>query len=242
MKKVEIAKQFDYNATTIFIASSVALAAAAVLTYMVSAFENMNSISKIIFQILSVIFMIFAYIMTVRGFSFVNKACKLSEANENYYLGKNLMIFSILSIILSVILEIVALVFYMMLYSYQQTESLTPSDVEAANNVRIITAIVVIAAQLVSIAMPYIFYLWRIHKITPKSDSANSFALLTMFIMIVQIAIGILNSLYSIKGGDTSFLSSFTEILKVVEYLVLVIFFAVRRKGLKTVKAVMIEE
>ena len=242
MKKVEIAKQFDFNATTVFLAASVALASSAALTYIVSALGSMNSTVKMIFQIMSVVFMIFAYVMTVKGFSVVNKACKLSEANENYYMGKNLMIFSIVSIVLSIILEIVAFVFYMMLYSYQQAESLTPADLEAANNVKIITAIVVIAAQLVSIAMPYIFYLWRIHNITPKTDSINNFALLTMFIMIVQLAIGILNSVYSIKGGDTSFLASFTEILKVVEYLVLVLFFALRRKCLVTVNEVTIEE
>ena len=242
MKKVEIAKQYDYNATSIFIAAAVALASSSLLTYIVSDVENMNSIVKVVFQVFTVIFMVIAYIMTVKGFSIVNKACKLSEANENYYMGKNLMIFSIVSIVLSIILEIVVFVFYMLISGYQQSENLTPSDISALKNIKILTGIVVIAALLVSIAMPYIFYLWKIHKITPKTNSINNFALLTMFVMIVQIAISILNSVYSLRGSDVSFLSNFAEISKIIEYVILVLFFILRRKTLAGVNEVKIEE
>lgn len=242
MKKIEMAKQYDYNATTVFVTAAIALSVSSLLNYIVSVISSINSTVEIICQILVFAFMIFAYVMTIKGFSFVNKACKVSESNENYYLGKNLTVFSVLSLILSAILEIVALVFYMLIYSYQQTDELSADDLSALNNIRIITAIVVIAVQFVSIAVPYIFYLWKIHKILPKTDSANSFALFTMFVMIVQIAIAVLNSLYGIKGSDTSFLSSFTEILKVIEYLVLFAFFFTRRKGLAAAKSETVEK
>lgn len=242
MKKIEIAKQYDYNATTIFIAAAVALASSSLLTYIVSSVENMNSVAKVVFQVFVIIFMIIAYIMTVKGFSVVNKACKLSEANENYYMGKNLMIFSIVSIVLSIVFEIIVFIFYMMIAGYQQTENLTDADLNAQKNIKILTGIVVIAALLVSIAMPYICYLWKIHKITPKTNSINNFALLTMFIMIVQIAISVLNSVYSLRGGDVSFLSKFAEISKIIEYIVLVLFFVLRRRTLVSVNEVKIEE
>lgn len=242
MKKEELVKQIEFKAASIFVSASVGLAVASALAYITSAVSSINDIVQMIFQILSVAFMIFAYVMTVKGFSSVNKSCKLSEANENYYFGKNMMIFSILSIVLSIVLEIVAFMLYMMLSVYKNAESLTPQEVAAAGNLKIITAVVVIAVQLVSVSMPYIFYMWNIHKTTPKTNSIDSFALFTMFVMIVRTAIGILNAIYSIKGGDTSFLSSFAEILKVAQYLLLTVFFVVRRKSLVTVNELKIEE
>lgn len=243
MKKDELVRQIDTKATSVFITASVGLTAASALVYFTNAASGMNGIVKVIFQAASIAFMVFAYVMTVKGFSAVNKSCKLNEKNEYYYFGKNMTIFSILSIILSIIAEIIVFMLYIMLSVYKNdAENLTPDDTAAAGNLRIITSIVVIAAQLVSIAMPYIFYMWHIHKISPKADRVGNFALFTMFVMIVQSAIVVLNSAYSIKGGDTSFLSSFAEILKVIEYLVLTVFFVFRKKSLAPVSELKIEE
>lgn len=232
MKKSEIARQYDEKATLLFIAAAAVLTLNALLNNLLSAFSTVPKGLYSVVQFLTLLFILFAYVVTIKGFSYVNKACKLSEENENFYMGKNLMVFSVLSFIFTVIFELIILVLYFILYKYKTAESLTQADLQAANNVKILTAIVLIAAQLTAIAVPYIFYLWRIHKNTPKIDSINNFALLTMLVLIVQLAIGILNALYTIKGAQTSFLSHFSDILLTVKYAVLLLFFIARRKSL----------
>lgn len=242
MKKNDLVIGLDSKATGIFTSAAVGLTASAVLVYLTSAINNINSVVNAVFQAVSVVFMIFAYVMTVKGFRTVDKSCRLSEKNEHYYFGRNMTVFAILSVVLSVIFELVASVLYMMLSAYKNADVLTPADTAAAGNLRTIASIAVIAAQLVSISMPYIFYMWHIHKFAPKADKTATFALLAMFVMIVQTSIVVLNSVYSIRGGDTSFLSSFAEILKVVEYLVLAVFFVVRKKSLVSVNELEVEE
>lgn len=243
MKKDALMLQHNTKATSMFITASVGLTASSVLVFIANTASQMNGVVSAVFQVISTVFMIFAYVMTVRGFVSVDKAYRLDEKSEYYYFGKNMTIFSILSIVLSVIAEIVLFILYIMLSVYKNdADVLTPDDMAAAGNLRVITSIIVIVAQLVTIAMPYIFYMWHIHKNAAKSDKMGSFALFTMFVMIVQSAIVILNSAYSIKGGDTSFLSSFAEILKVVEYLVLTLFFVFRKKSLVPVSELKIEE
>lgn len=229
MKKIEIALGLDYKATSFFITAAVAFSANSLLNNMMSAFE-MPTVAEAISLVFVIAFSIFGYVMTVRGFSNVNKACKLCEKNENYYMGKNLMIFSVICIILTYILSIVALVFSVFLSQYNAAAGLTASDVQARNNLVVLTALVNILMQFFAIATPYIFYLWRIHKVTPKKDKINTFALLTMMIMIVHLVIGILNSIYSIKDGANNFLPGFSGILNTVKYVVLLVFFTVRRQ------------
>lgn len=231
MKKSEIARQYEFKATTMFIAAAIALVANSVLTNIVNAFE-LSSVFKYIVQFFVVAFIIFAYVMTIKGFSVVSKATKLSEENENFYMGRNLKIMSVASLILSVIAEMLILVCYLLLYNYSAAQSLSADDINAANNLRIITAAILVFAQLVAISTPYIFYLWKIHKFTPKSDSINNFALLTMIILCVQLVIGIMNPLYTIKGNSSSFISSFSGILLSLKYIILLLFFITRRKGL----------
>lgn len=233
MKKSEIARQYDEKATMLFVAAAAVLTLNSLLNNLLSAFSKVPKTLNYIVLFFTVVFILFAYVVTIKGFGYVNKACKLSEENENFYMGKNLMVFSVLSLIFTVIFELILLVLSLILSKYKEAaESLTPADIKAANNVKILTAIVLIAVQLTAIAVPYIFYLWRIHKNTPKSDSINNFALLTMLVLIVHLAIGILNALYTIKGAQTSFLLHFSDILLTVKYAVLLLFFITRRKSL----------
>lgn len=236
MKKSEIARQYDEKATLLFIAAAAVLTLNSLLNNLLSAISAPKTLNYVV-QFFTVVFILFAYVVTIKGFGYVNKACKLSEENENFYMGKNLMIFSVLSLILTMIFEMIILVLYLILYKYTSAESLTQADLQAANNVKVLTAIMLIAAQLTAIAVPYIFYLWRIHKNTPKTDSINNFALLTMLVLIVQLAIGILNALYTIKGAQTSFLSHFSDILLTGKYAVLLLFFIARRKSLSAPSA-----
>lgn len=236
MKKSEIVKQLDIKATSIFMAASIALTVGGVLSHILNSIKDASVIGTVI-NIVSFLFIIVAYVFTIKGFVVLDKACRHSEQNENYYMGKNLKLMAILSLILSVILQIVSFVFYLFLQSYAKAPSLTPSDLKAAANVKIITAIVLIISQLVSISMVYIVYLWKLHTITSKKDSLNNFALLTMFILIIQLAIAILNSAYTIMGKQSTFLSDFSSVLMVIKYVVLTLFFVARKyTGFKEIK------
>lgn len=236
MKKSEIAMQFERTAASHFVLSAAALVANALFTNLLTLLE-LPQIFHYIVQFFAVVFFVFAYVMTIKGFCTVNKACKLSEENENFYVGKNLTVLSVLSFVLTVLFELAALFLYMLVYQYASADSLTQADLQAANNLRIITSLVLIAVQLVSISLPYIFYLWKIHKNTPKTDSINNFALLAMIVLLVQLAIGVLNSLYTIKGSSSSFLSGFSGVLMTVKYVILLLFFITRKKNLLTAEA-----
>lgn len=231
MKKSEIAKGLDSQATSVFIATAIALAVNSLLNSFTRVFEMPTVVENIVAAIV-IIFSLFSYVMIVRGFVLVNKACKLSEKNENFYMGRNLTIFSVICIVFTMILSIAALVFSVFISQYNAAEGLTASDVQARNNILIITALINILMQFFAISTPFIFYLWKIHKIAPGTGPAKNFALLTMIIMIVHLVIGILNAIYTVRGDGNSFLPGFSSVLNTIKYLVLLAFFMVRRKNL----------
>lgn len=233
MKKSEIAKGLDLKATSVFIATVIAFIVNSLLNNLTRAFEMTTVVENIVAAFV-IIFSLFSYIMIVRGFIIVDKACRLSEKNENFYMGRNLTVFSVICIIFSVILSIAALVFSVFLAEYNAAEGLTASDVQARNNVLVIIALLNIAMQFFAISTPFIFYLWKIYKFTPKNNSTSNFALLTMIVMIVHLVIGILNSIYSVRGGENNFLPGFTSILNTVKFIMLFLFFVIRRNSLQT--------
>lgn len=233
MKKSEIAKGLDLKATSVFIAAVTALVTNSVLNSLSRAFE-LEMVAENIVAAVVVILSIFSYVMIVKGFVTVDKACRLSEKNENFYMGRNLTVFSVLCIIFTTILNIAALVFSVFLSHYNAAEGLTASDVQARNNVLIIIAIINIALQFFAISTPFIFYLRNIFKFAPKNNSLNNFALLTMIVMIVHIVIGILNSVYAVRGGENGFLPDFSSALNTVKFVILLVFFMLRRKNLIT--------
>ena len=242
MKKNDLHVLYSKQSASVFTLAAIGLTVSSALVFLTSAVSDMNTVASVIFQFFSVAFMIFAYVMTVKGFSFVNKECRLDEKNEYYYFGKNMMIFSVLSVVLSVIFEIIAFVLYVMLSVYKDADSLSAADTAAASNIKVLASVVVIAVQLVSIAMPYIFYMWHIHKTGKKDNRLTSLSLVTMLLMVVQSAIVILNAVYSMRGAETGFLSSFAEILKVIEYLMLTVFFIYQKKSLAPTAELKIEE
>ena len=64
----------------------------------------------------------------------------------------------------------------------------------------------------------------------------TNLALLTMIVMIVHLAIGILNSVYSVRGSENNFLPGFTSILNSVKYVILLVFFFVKKSNSATTK------
>ena len=234
MKKSDIAKGLDLKATSFFTATATALAVNAILNVLSGAFD-MPSFAKILIAAFVAFFSLFSCVMIIKGFVAVDKACKLSEKNENFYMGRNLTVFSVICIVFTVLLFVAALIFSMFIAEYNSAEGLTASDVQARNNILVMTAVVNILMQFFAVSTPFIFYLWKIFRLTPESKSISNFALLSMIIFIVHLVISILNAVYSIRGGGNSFLPGFSGILNTVKYLVLLAFFMVRRKHLLSI-------
>ncbi len=231
MKKSEIARQFDYKATTFLLTASIALTLNTILSNVVNNVDAPVVLNSVLAALVS-IFAIFADIMTIRGFLTVDKFCKLSEDNQNYYLGKKLTVMTVVFIVVGVILTFFAIGMSVLIAQYDQLETLTHEDETARMNIMILTTIVNIVLQFVAISTPYIVYVWKLRGTIPAKDKLYNFALLTVIVMVVQLAIGILNSTYIMRNSDSAFLTSFSEILATVKYLVLTVFLFLRRNSI----------
>lgn len=231
MKKSEIARQFDYKATTFLLTAAIALTLNSILNNIVTNVD-VSVVMNVILTAFVMIFAVFADIMTIKGFIVVNKSCKLSEDNQNYYLGKKLTVMTVVFIVVGIILTLIALFMSILIAQYEQLDVLTAEDETARMNMMILTAIVNIALQFVAISTPFIIYIWKLRGTMPSKDKLSNFALLTVLVLIVQLAIGILNSMYIAKSTHSTFLTSFSEILLTVKYLVLTLFLFARRKSI----------
>ncbi len=228
MKKTDDTKALNINANSAFLAASIALVTSSVLVNLTNGL-NGESVLYYVFGILAITASLFTFIMTVKGFGIVNKSCRADEKNENYYMGRNLQILSVVSIVITAILTIVAFFLAVIIASYDSADSLTAADYQAQNNVLIIMAVVSVVMQIFDITLPYIIYLWKKYK---TAQGGNNLALLTVIIMITQLVIAAFNSIYIARGSDNSFLSAFTIVLDVAEGLAMMIFFMNERKRL----------
>lgn len=234
MRKSEIARSLDSKATSIFFITAAAL----VLNSLISNILRADSINSIIASIGAIIVTIIgpvAVILQMRGFAVVDKACRLSEKNENYYMGKNLLVVSVVCFVVAVILGIAAIVLSFMLAQYDVADVLSASDKQAMNNIVAITAVVNIAMQFFAVSTPFILYLWKIYNLTDKKTKVGTVALLALVLLVLHLAIGVLNSIYSIRSADNSFLPGFSGILNTVKYAVLLVFFVMRKNQLEKV-------
>lgn len=237
MRKSEIAISLDSKATSVFIITAAAL----VLNSLISNITRIDSINSVVSSIFAIIVTVLgpiAIIMQMRGFSVVDKACRLSEKNENYYMGKNLLVISVVCFVVAVILGIAAIVLSFMLAQYNTAGALTATDKQAMSNIIVITTVVNIAMQFFSVSTPFIIYLWKIYNLTDKKTTVGTVALLALVILVLHLAIGVLNSIYSIRSADNSFLPGFSGILNTVKYAVLLVFFVMRKNQLEKVAAV----
>lgn len=235
MKKSEIASGLDSKANAFFIAAAISLAANSILSNLARAFD-LGTAAETILAFIVVLFSIASYITTIKGFVFFDKTCRISEKNENYYAGRNLVVFTAICIIFTVILSIAALVFSMFLAEYNSADGLTASDVQARNNVLVIITIINVLMQFFAISTPYIFYVLNTYKFTNGNKTITNLALFTMIVMIVHLVIGILNSVYTVRGSDNNFLPGFTSILNSVKYIVLLVFFFIKKQNTSTVE------
>ena len=221
------AKIFNAKADSLFFTAAISLTASSVLSNLVNVFDTGTAAGKALNIICTVFFIaaaILSFVMTIKGFGLVNKSCKIDERNENYYLGRNMQILTVFSAVITVVLMIVTSVLYVAVSKYTGLETATPADYQSYRNLLVIVAVVSIIMIIFDITLPYMIYLWNMHK----SSGGNNFALLVVIIMVVQIIIASLNSIYSARGSDNSFLMSFTVILDVAERLALMLFFLKR--------------
>ncbi len=233
MEKSEIAKQFELRATKFLFFAAAALCANSVLSLMQSRFKG-DVITGVIAAFASIL-AIFVDVMCIKGFMEINKNCKLSENNQNYYLGRNLIIITFVVIVVGAILSMGATVFKMLVLQYEGNQ-LTPADEQARANLFTISAILNILLQVSSIATPFIVYLWKTYKSAKNTDKTATVALLTVVVMVVHIVIASLNSVYIAKANPSSFLTVFSEILSVAKYVLLVVYFAIKNSRLKVKK------
>ncbi|MBR5233524.1 MAG: hypothetical protein IKW03_04870 [Clostridia bacterium] len=231
MKKSEIARQFDFNATSFLLIASFALTVNSVLNIFVSNL-NVNAVVNVILAVLVSASSILSYIMIFRGFIFVDKSCRLSEENQNYYMGRKLTMLTAGCIVTNFLFTIIAVFMSFLLSQYEQLPVLTPADETARMNIMIITAIINIIIQIASLSTPFIVYLWKLRASIPAKDKLSNIALLTVIIMVVQLVIGIMNSTYIAQNSHSTFLTTFSEILLIVKYVVLCVFLMLRRKNL----------
>ena len=234
MRKSEIARSLDSKATSIFIITVAALVLNSLISNIIRV-DSVNSIVSSIGAILVTIAAPVAVILQMRGFAVVDKACRLSEKNENYYMGKNLLVVSVVCFVVAVILGIAAIVLSFMLAQYDVADVLSASDKQAMNNIVAITAVVNIAMQFFAVSTPFILYLWKIYNLTDKKTKVGTVALLALVLLVLHLAIGVLNSIYSIRSADNSFLPGFSGILNTVKYAVLLVFFVMRKNQLEKV-------
>ena len=134
--------------------------------------------------------------------------------------------------VIAIILGLLAALLTAMNAQYDTLEVLTPSDEQARFNMMIIIAIFNTCLQILAVSTLYIIYVWNIYKSIRENNLLSKLALLTTIIMVVHLAIGILNSVYIVKGSHSTFLVGFTEILQTFKYVVLALFLFMRRRNI----------
>ncbi len=234
-KKSDIAKQYELRATSFLFVAAVLLFCNSLLNVLSELTES-GSIIKSVTTIFVILCSVAAYIMCFKGFSHVNKTCKLCEDNKNYYLGRNLMILLGVVIAMSVVLIFSILVVNVLVMQYDG-KVLTSADAQAKSNLFVISALLNILSQIFAVSTPFIIYLWNKYKIAPKGDKTAIFALLTVVFMVVHVVISSLNSTYIATANSSAVLAFFNQILSVAKYFLLVFYFNMKNKQLKAEKS-----
>ena len=221
MKNTIDASLLSSKSNTNFLVASISLVTSSVMANLANVFNSKSTVMYIICTCVMVIASLMTFIMTVKGFGLFEKLCMLDDKNVNYFLGRKLKRLSIITIFIPVICTLVISFIFVLTSQYESMENLTDADITAKNNLLAIAAVFSILMMILDITLPYIIYLFKIHK----SSGGDNFALLVSIIMIVQIVIGSLNAIYSVRGADASFLASFSVVLDVAEGLALMLYF-----------------
>lgn len=232
MNNSPVMKISDSKADTYFLVAAISLVTNSVMVNLANAFDKETASGKVITVFCGLMMIasgLASYIATIKGFGFVNKKCMLDDNNPNYYLGRKLQRLAVASVFVTIILTIVTSVIFVVASQYIEAEALTAADRKAYDNLLGIVAIVSIITVIFDITLPYMIYLWNIHK----ASGGDNFALLVVIIMVVQIIIASLNSIYAARGNDNSFLATFSILLDVLEGIALMLFFFKRKQALK---------
>ncbi len=221
MKKTIDARLLSSKSNTNFLVASISLVASSVMANFANVFNSKSTVMYIVCTCFMVIASLMTFVMTVKGFGLFEKLCMLDDKNANYFLGRKLKRLSIFTIIFPFVCTLAVSFVFVLTSQYESMENLSGADITAKNNLLVIAAVFSILMMIFDITLPYMIYLFNIHK----SSGGDNFALLVAIIMIVQISIASLNAIYSVKGADISFLSSFSVVLDVIEGLALMLYF-----------------
>jgi hypothetical protein len=178
---------------------------------------------RMVFIAVSLVFYIASYVFSIKGFSVFSRACRLTETNDCYYLGRNLKILSFISLLVTLICEFLTIIFYILLRQYAG-RMLTSDETVASQNIMIISGIVVIVMQICSLSSLYIIFFLKNRRLV-SVKSFRDFSLFAGILLTVQLIIGIISRVFAISGQNISFLSDFSMILQIIKYLIMIIYF-----------------
>ena len=66
MKKTDLHSQYTNQSATIFTSAAIGLTVSSALVFLTSSVSNLNTVAGVIFQVVSIGFMIFAYVSRIR--------------------------------------------------------------------------------------------------------------------------------------------------------------------------------
>ena len=228
--KSDISRIYEARGSGYLAVSCIALVVTSAINIMQNALHS-GGVYVWVMMAVALVFFAFAYIAAIRSFLIIDKAYKLKDGHSCYYLGKKLAIFTVICFIVHMFCEGFLVFSYAAMSQYALKSGLTPEEVTTYSNLRTLSAVVMLIMQVFSVGTCFIIYLLRIRQLSP-TPSASNFALLTALLMIIQLVIGVISAIYTLRGNTSDYLVSFSSILLVVKYIVGLVFFFSRRNSL----------
>ena len=225
--KGDISRIYEARGVGHLAASCVALVLTSVINIMQNASGRGGSAGTA-FTVVILVFFSFAYIIAIRGFAVIDKAYKLRSGRSCYYLGRRLAVFTGVCFAVTLACEGFLMFSYASMSQYAAKGTLTAQEAGAVVNLHTLTAYVMLIMQLFSLSTCFIIYLFKIRSISPSPASSN-FALLAALLMILQLGIGIVSSVYTLRRSTSDYLVDFSSVLLVIKYIVGLVFFLYRR-------------
>ena len=228
--KSDISRIYEARGVGHLAAACVAL----VLTSVISVMQNSSGRSGsagIALTAVIMAFFSFAYIISIRGFLIIDKAYKLRDGRSCYYLGRRLAVLTGICFAVNLLCEGFMMFSYASMSQYAAKGALTAEEARAVVNLHTLTAYVMLIMQVFALSTCFIIYLFKIRGIS-ESPGASNFALLTALLMLLQLVIGLVSSVYTLRRSTSDYLVGFSSVLLVIKYIVGLMFFMYRRKKL----------
>ncbi len=228
--KSDISRIYEARGSGYLAVSCIALVVTSALNLMQNSLPSGGAGAWVITAV-TLLFFVFAYIASIRGFLVLDKAYKLKDGHSCYYVGRNLAIATVICFIVTLICEGFLVFSYIAMAQYAKKPVFTTEEIATISNLRAISAVLMLIMQVFSVGTCFIVYLFKIRQLSP-TPAASNFALLTALLMIIQLVIGVISAVYTMGSNTSDYLVHFSSILLVVKYLVGLAFFLSRRNSL----------